>query len=223
MKQELLKTADGSYTLYVPEIDETYHSRNGAFNESVHVFIQNGLNLCKGKTYPIRILEVGFGTGLNALLTYNWSIQNNIEVSYLGLEPYRINTVLLQKIKKTLPLDTKDLYEYFELLHTLESGTTFQLKNLFSCTIVEKTLQDFNESRKFDLVYYDAFAPAKQPEMWSMETLQHVVGLMDKDAVLTTYCASGRFKRTLKELGLELRNPPGPNGKREMTIGVKKF
>ncbi len=220
-KVQVVRTTDGSCTLYLGDLDETYHSTHGAMAESLHVYITNGLLKLKEKQ-EVNILEIGFGTGLNTLLTLEHMPQQQ-HINYYAVEPY--------------PLDAETIHDYYaqferkpESFSCLEKlfQAPFSLKPItenFSFCMVNKTLQslDANDVQgvKFDLVYYDAFGPSKQQEMWTLETLKKATDLMSVGGILCTYCAQGQFKRNLKTLGLSVENPEGPWGKREMTVGRK--
>lgn len=222
---QIKKTADGSNTLYDPALDETYHSLNGALSESYHVYIKNGLLkqlLVTGNS--INILEIGFGTAMNALLCLEY-LPKDIACHYYSLEPF--------------PLESKLIHDYYEgfseqpptlplLDKMLSSANVWQdIQPNFQLMVANTKLQDLNEMgipdivKPFDLVFYDAFAPSRQPEMWSLSSLEKVSRLMKPGALLTTYCAQGQFKRNLKELGFALEHPQGANGKREMTLAFK--
>lgn len=219
----ILKTGDGSSTLYLEELQETYHSVHGALSESLYVYIRHGLDLLPQDLSHIRILEVGFGTGLNALLTLDHA-PASMAIDFYSVEPYPLDIALLNEYYEGF--DQKPLsLGLLPQLANVDPGTLHGIRPGFNFCLVNKKLQELNEHDtedvRFDLVYYDAFAPSKQPGMWSYETLKMVAERMKTGAVLATYCAQGQFKRHLKELGLRIENPPGANGKREMTIARK--
>lgn len=219
----ILKTEDGSSTLYLEGLQETYHSVHGALSESLYVYIKHGLDLVPGNLNHIRILEIGFGTGLNVLLTLDHAAANKT-IDVYSIEPFPLDLALLNEYYQ----DFDKRPESFDLLPKLTGaipGTLCEIKPGFNFCMIPKKVQQLSEHDtegvKFDLVYYDAFAPSRQPEMWSRETLEIVTNLMNAGALLTTYCAQGQFKRHLKDLGLIVENPPGANGKREMTTARK--
>ncbi len=211
---EFLKTGDGSFTLYKPDLDETYHSRHGALTESNYVFIAKGLEFCLEKFGdPLNVLEVGLGTGLNALLTSRLALKNRKSIFYKSLEPYPINDFILKNLSEIEQdwkkiLDTKDGYDY-------------SLNEFFIFSWEKVPLQNFESPQKFDCVYYDAFAPQKQPDLWTIDIFIHLHQLMNLGGVMVTYCAQGAFKRNLKSAGFEVEVLPGPPGKREMTRAFK--
>jgi tRNA U34 5-methylaminomethyl-2-thiouridine-forming methyltransferase MnmC len=213
-------TLDGSNTLFLPDLNETYHSLNGALSESKHVYIQNGLHLIK--TNPIHILEIGFGTGLNALLTMQHNSQKSI--LYSSIEPFPLEVELLNDYYsgfKLTPIDTTHLKSLCKASSDYTSINEYFQFRLFNETIQNLHLKEIFQTNKVNLVYYDAFAPSRQAEMWDSQIFEKLYEVMDTNAILTTYCAQGQFKRTLKSIGFELHHPTGANGKREMTTAIK--
>ena len=210
MKKEIIITKDGAHSLYIPKINETYHSVHGAISESMHVFIKNGLNHHTQKN--LNILEIGFGTGLNTLLTLIHSKKRQIQ--YNTLEPYPI-TEDVYKMLNYSKLITSD-EETFLKLHRSDWERNVSLFRNFNLQKTKTKLQDFESSEKFDIIYFDAFAPEKQPEMWTKEVFEKCYKILDSEGFLVTYCAKGVVKRTLKSVGFEIENLKGPPGKREM-------
>lgn len=214
----IIETKDGSHTLYREDIDETYHSRNGAIAESMHVFIKNGLQYFIEKNpsiQTINILEVGFGTGLNAALTFQSNTSTKRTINYVSLEPYPLGAEILDKINYFI--ENEEMHRVFLQMHKTAWGIPYNT-NGFCLTKCKTRLQEYHPEILFDVVYFDAFAPEKQPELWTTESLRHVRELMTVGGILTTYCAKGQFRRDLAALGYtveKLQGPPG--GKREMT------
>lgn len=211
-------TGDGSHSLLNEELNETYHSRHGAVRESEHVFIKQGFNYLveEQKTETLSILEVGFGTGLNALLTLAEALSKNIIVSYTALEIFPIQ----QEIWKML--NYPDPHHLFNKLHQADWNKWVQIHPTFKLLKLEKSLQSVElESQQFDLIYFDAFAPNKQPELWNLQILDKITGTIKSGGVFVTYCAKGQLKRDLKSLGLMVESLPGPPGKREMVRAIK--
>lgn len=220
-KPEIKITADGSHTLYVPDLDETYHSIHGAIQEAVHVYINAGFNYFKGKK-KLNVLEVGFGTGLNTFLTYQESVKNNLEVNYTSIEAYPLTLENVNKLNYLTELKvTKVEEEVFYKMHRVNWDKNEKITTSFTLRKVEVMLQDFNEKEQFDVIYFDAFGPRVQPELWEVPILQAMFNALKNNGVLVTYCAKGSVKRALKEVGLIIENIPGPPGKREMTRAVK--
>lgn len=211
MKIEIITTSDGSHTLYLPHLNETYHSTHGALRESQHIFIEHGLRkVMEGGSSPIRILEVGFGTGLNAWLT----AQVEWPVEYTSLELYPLEETVWSKLNYS---DHSEK-ELFETLHRAEWNKEVQITENFRMRKISEGLENVDLSGfLFDLVYFDAFAPSKQPEMWTEENFRKIKNQLAPGGILVSYCASGAFKRTLKVLGFEVEALAGPPGKKEMT------
>ena len=218
MKRELRLTSDGSPTLYVPELDETYHSMHGSMQEAQHVFIQNGLTYIGSETKQVKILEVGFGTGLNALLTALYAKENALSVHYVGLEAYPVEEEIWKAINY---LDNPEATAFYTQIMALPFGVTEAYDASFTLCKLAFSIQEWATTEKFDLIYYDAFGPRAQPEMWALAIFEKLYSLLNPGGAIVTYCAQGQFKRHLKSLGLRVEGLPGPPGKREMTRGVK--
>ncbi|MFN4879378.1 MAG: tRNA (5-methylaminomethyl-2-thiouridine)(34)-methyltransferase MnmD [Flavobacteriia bacterium] len=218
MKRELRLTADGSPTLYVPELDETYHSMHGSVQEARHVFIENGLRFVATESKQVNILEVGFGTGLNALLTALYAKENAIHINYVGLEAYPVEEAIWKEINYHTDAEARSLYTK---IMAPPFGETISIELNFSLFKEAKLIQDWVANGPFDLIYYDAFGPRAQAEMWDLPIFEKLYSLLNVGGALVTYCAQGQFKRHLKSLGMRVENLPGPPGKREMTRGTK--
>ncbi|WP_289055287.1 tRNA (5-methylaminomethyl-2-thiouridine)(34)-methyltransferase MnmD [Carboxylicivirga marina] len=214
-KVELKVSADGSHTLFVPELDEHYHSVNGAYNESMHVFIEPALLHCS-KT-NINILEIGLGTGLNALLTATNTRHKNI--LYHSLEKFPLETEAAQQLNFARNNSEQAI---FEKLHQLPWNSTERLTPQMSILKDENDLTSVQFTQQYDVVYFDAFAPEVQPEMWSEAIFQKIYDAMNIDGILTTYCAKGIVRRTMQAVGFTVERLPGPKGKREMLRAIKK-
>jgi len=217
---ELILTEDGSHTLYNPELHEHYHSTHGAVQEGQHVFIAAGFAQRNLTQTSIRILEVGFGTGLNALLTLAEARKSGISVQYHALEPFPLPSGVISTLNypelSGLPAYRSD----FERFHSQEEGM-IALGNGFNLFRYKQGVHDFIADGLFDLVYFDAFAPDVQPEMWTEAVFQKIASCMKAGGILVTYCAKGQVKRNMKAAGLVIERLPGPPGKREMTRGKR--
>ncbi len=219
MKREIKITSDGSHTLYVPELDEHYHSIHGAIQESMHVFITNGIqSLFKS---PIKVLEVGFGTGLNALLTAIWSNKENIEVHYIGIESTPLEMKLNESLNYSQKLDGHESTTYFDKIISSNWHVKTNIHDNFTLNKIASRIQDYRTDDKFDIIYFDAFGPEVQEELWELRVLKNIYELLNNNGIFVTYCAKGQLKRDLKELGFKVESLPGPPGKREMTRAVK--
>ena len=224
--REIQKTADGAVTLYIPEIDEHYHSVNGAITEALHVYITEALNKriesAHDKKDVINILEVGFGTGLNAFLTLIKSIENNINIVFTTLELYPLNTEVVNGVNYP-DLVGAEYKDYFKSLHSAEWNKVVSVNENFSIEKVNVDLKDYISEKKFDVIYYDAFAPEKQPEMWNDDIYNKLFSMSNNGCVITTYCAKGVVRRGLRDAGFTMERIPGPPGKREMIRGTKNI
>lgn len=222
MKREIITTSDGSKTIFIPEMEENYHSGHGALQEARHVFIKNGLqNL--NIAGEINIFEMGFGTGLNALLTMIEAEQNQQEIYYCGIEAYPVEKDLIKQIGYET-LFEKQFESPFLELHSSEWNKLKSISDFFKFEKILQKIEDYEaESEKFDLIYFDAFGPRAQKEMWSPEILSKMFKMLKNGGILVTYCANGQFKRDLKSIGFSVEALPGPPGKREMTRALKSY
>jgi tRNA U34 5-methylaminomethyl-2-thiouridine-forming methyltransferase MnmC len=220
MKRELKITADGSSTLYIPEMDENYHSDHGALQEAMHVFIENGLNSIESE--HIAVFEMGFGTGLNALLTSIQSKKQQKRISYVGIEAFPVSAEHIAEINY-IELVGVDHAADFQQIHQSNWNEKININHNFEFTKVQDKIEDYSmPANEFDLIYYDAFGPRAQASMWEIPILEKMYKGLKPGGMLVTYCAQGQFKRNLKSLGFEVIPLPGPPGKREMTKGMKK-
>lgn len=203
---KVITTSDGSHSLLNTELDETYHSRHGALQESLYVFIKNGLDHFPGN--EVNVFEVGFGTGLNALL----AAQSHKKVNYTTIEAYPLTEEVYSQLN----------YEPKDLLFQLHANAELETRN-FSFIKLHETLQSVDLSKHyFDVIFFDAFAPSKQPEMWELAMIKKVCDRLTPGGLFVTYCAKGQLKRDLKSLDMEVETLPGPPGKKEMVRGTKK-
>lgn len=223
-KVELIITSDGSHSLYLPEMNETYHSSHGALTESQHIFIQAGLQsyLDHYKAKSVSILEIGFGTGLNALLALRYALEHQVNIHLVTLEPYPLSKEVYGGLNYPGLFEDGEADEQFQALHEAKWEDKVKMNDFFVLEKREEKLEDLSADSDFDLIFFDAFAPSKQAELWTYEILEKTVGHMAASAVLVTYCARGQFKRDLVALGLELETLPGPPGKKEMVRATKK-
>ena len=217
---KVITTEDGSHSLFDTDLNETYHSTRGAEGESKHVFIKEGLEYLhnREKLSPIRILEVGLGTGLNALLTSNFAEKENCEIAFTSLEPYPISKEIYQSLNYS---KSEREEEILIAIHDTNWESNESITPHFTLHKTEKSLEEFSSDQLFDVIYFDAFAPSKQPDVWSLGNLKKCADLLKSGGVLTTYCAQGQFKRNLLEVGLHVETLQGAMGKKEMVRAHK--
>jgi tRNA U34 5-methylaminomethyl-2-thiouridine-forming methyltransferase MnmC len=220
-KITIIESGDGSHTLYHAGLNETYHSTHGALRESEHVFIKAGLEEVMKSASVVRIFEVGFGTGLNAWLTYKRVAGTDTKIIYHSIEPYPLGEEIYTNLNYVK--DSSDsLKDFFLQLHRASWNEEVEMNENFTLKKINNRLEAFDPGKDFfDLVYYDAFAPSKQADMWLPENLQKIFVCLSKGGLLVTYCARGQFKRDLKAIGFEVETLEGPPGKKEMTRGRK--
>lgn len=221
---QLLQTADGSVTLYHEALDETYHSRHGAIQESKHVFIRNGLSYFleyHPRTKSINILEVGLGTGLNALLTFIETRNTQAIINYYALEAFPPPEEITASLKYPELFIDESNQSIFEQIHICEWEKMHSFSDNFNFKKYKTTLEEFSTETAFDLVYFDAFAPRIQPELWTLEIFEKLYKQMAKNTLLVTYCAKGDVRRNMQAAGFFTERLPGPPGKREMLRAQK--
>ena len=222
MSLRIIKTSDGSDTIFNSELNETYHSLNGSINESNIVYIQNGLEyyLNRKKENNIKILEIGFGTGLNFLLTYIFLEKRNEKIYYHTLEPYPLPNEIIKKLNYVSKIGNQ-YGDIFNLPHNLKNDKKNALTKKIDFLKSKISIEDIALSNNYDIIFFDAFAPSKQPSIWNKKNLNKIYSNMKDGAILVTYCSSGQFKRDLKSIGFEVEVLPGPMGKKEMVRAVK--
>lgn len=217
-KIEIRQTADGSNTLYLPDLDETYHSSHGAVQEAMHVFIHHGLTFLGQDKKMISIFEMGFGTGLNALLTAQWAQNHQRLIQYIGVELHPIPEETWREMDY---VQEKSAIELYAKIMSAEWGTRQEINPSFHLRKIEYDIQHLQVDEQVDLIYFDAFGPRAQADMWEMPVLTKMNKLLKPGGIFVTYCAQGQMKRNLKSLGFQLESLPGPPGKREMTRAIK--
>ncbi|WP_425389583.1 tRNA (5-methylaminomethyl-2-thiouridine)(34)-methyltransferase MnmD [Ekhidna sp.] len=220
MPIKIITTEDGSHSLFDEELNETFHSTRGARGESLHVFIKEGLEhwRSQNEAEEIRILEVGLGTGLNAFLTAQFADQHNQNINFTSLEPYPIEKEIYEDLNYH---HTPSELQSFMYIHETTWEKPVGINTHFELLKTTSRLEDFESTIFFHVIYFDAFAPSKQPEVWSLENLKKCYSLLEQGGVLTTYCAQGQFKRNLAEAGFEVETLQGAMGKKEMVRGLK--
>ncbi len=224
MKVELVKTGDGSSTLYLCEQNEHYHSYNGAITESRHIFINAGLDyhVRQVNKKEINLLEVGMGTGLNVFLTFLYSKQHpGFKINYLTLEPHPVKQSYVDQLNYPDFLNSNCYSDVFTSMHTSRFNDKMKFSQHFLFSKRQEKIQDSVFHESLDIVYFDAFSPRLQPELWTKEIFFKIFGTLQPGGILVTYCAKGEVKRILKNTGFFVESIPGPPGKREMIRASK--
>lgn len=221
-KKSIILTEDGSHSVFVPALNEHYHSVHGAMTESMHVFIDAGFHYVVPGRTTLNILEVGFGTGLNALLTFIYAAQADVSINYFAVEPYPLNNEMLGQLNYPVLQDVANAGAVFMSMHNAPFDVASAISEKF---VMQKVSERFEVSvlpvSFFDLVYFDAFSPAVQPELWTREVFDIAAKAMKPGAVLVTYCCKGEVKRQLRAAGFDVKKIPGPPGKREMIRAIR--
>ncbi|MFT3932315.1 MAG: tRNA (5-methylaminomethyl-2-thiouridine)(34)-methyltransferase MnmD [Chitinophagaceae bacterium] len=225
MKRNIILTTDGSHSIAIPEMGVTYHSSHGAIQESEHVFIKTGLHYLQA-TFPslseIRVFEMGFGTGLNALLTLIEAEKKQQQIFYHSIERFPLQQDLYQSLNYCTALQRADLQAQFDLLHDSPWNIKTDINPNFSLLKTQENLASFTSSEKFHLVYFDAFAPENQPELWTQEVFEKLFYMMEPGGVLTTYCSKSIVRKAMKAAGFTVEKIPGPPHKREIVRAAKR-
>ncbi|NER10695.1 tRNA U34 5-methylaminomethyl-2-thiouridine-forming methyltransferase MnmC [Muriicola jejuensis] len=219
MKRTIITTADGSRTLAIEDWNEHYHSTHGAVNEAFHVFIDHGLAVCAQK--EVSILEVGFGTGLNALITMHEAKKRNQSIAYTGVEAYPVSLDEVDQLNYVDELDVPHLRTAYLKMHQCPWGVEVPLTPGFTLVKQKKDFDQISDQGAFDLIYFDAFGPRVQPELWTFSIFSKMFNALRSKGVLVTYSAKGSVRRALQEVGFSVERLPGPPGKREMLRGRK--
>jgi tRNA U34 5-methylaminomethyl-2-thiouridine-forming methyltransferase MnmC len=221
MALQIFKTGDNSHTLYNTELDETYHSRNGALEESRYVFIEKGLHFVASlTTQPIHVLEVGFGTGLNAILTLEYAVKHGISVNYHAIETTPLTNEIIESLDYT-KFFNEHTAALFTQMHQAPWNEPIQMTSEFNLNKHHQRIQEFIPSKSFNLIYFDAFAPDKQPEMWQPDILQSMYDCLNDRGTWITYSSKGELKRNLRAIGFTVERLPGPPRKRHMLRATK--
>ncbi len=217
-RREIKITADGSATIYLPDLDESYHSRHGAIQEAEHVFIQNGLNLLQVQS--VCILEMGFGTGLNALLTYHHTAKSGKKVDYVGVEAFPISDDEVRLMRYADFVDPS-FEPVFQQMHACPWGMPCRISDHFTLEKHQTRFESIDFENRFDMVYFDAFGFQVQPELWSASIFSSLYRALKPGGLLVTYAARTIIRDNMKAAGFSVRKCPGPPGKREMMQAIK--
>ncbi|MDH7444473.1 tRNA (5-methylaminomethyl-2-thiouridine)(34)-methyltransferase MnmD [Aquimarina sp. 2201CG14-23] len=224
LKREIITTSDGSTTIHFPEIDEHYHSKHGAINEAKHVFIKHGFDhvLATKTIKELNILEIGFGTGLNAFITCLEAIKINQTVNYVGVEAYPVAIDEIKQLNYVAQLSEQDFNVIFDAMHQSSWEIQNEISPTFLLTKRKQFFKDIKDQNHFDLIYFDAFGARVQPELWSVDIFKKMYCALGDVGVLVTYSAKGSVRRAMQEVGFVVERLPGPPGKREMLRATKK-
>ena len=229
---QIITTEDGSHTIFSSQFNEIYHSTHGAIQESQHVFIESGLRYLletRGKNQearnedPIHIFEVGFGTGLNALLTLIEAQKTGVQVHYEAIEAYPVSLDLVKELNYTALLQNEKYRPPFHSMHLSTWNKEHQITANFTLKKIKDSLPEWKpETKNCKLIFFDAFAPQIQPEMWTIDIMQKMYDILERGGILVSYCSKVSFQRALKEVGFNVEKIPGPPGKREMIRAIKR-
>lgn len=214
MKREIIQTSDGSTSILLPEWNETYHSKFGAIQEAKHVFIKNGLSLFQGQS--VSILEIGFGTGLNAFITYLEAKDLEQKIEYTGIEAYPVSEEDASNMNYVSELDAEKDKAVFLKMHQSEWNEKVFLAPNFLLEKQNIKFQEIADENKYDLIYFDAFGYRVQPELWSLEIFQIMFKALKREGILVTYACRSSIKKAMVEAGFVVEKLAGPPGKREM-------
>ena len=214
-------TKDGSSTLYSARFDEHYHSLHGAIQESAHVFIQMGLQMALAEKKQLSILEIGFGTGLNALLTL--LKVPHISVYYQAIEAYPLRGEEIAQLNYGIQIGNSEADSRMSEFHNAPWEIDVTISPNFILHKSESRLENFDSASTFGLIYFDAFAPNTQPELWTVEIFSKIFTFCEPGAILVTYSSKGSVRRALKQVGFDVEKVPGPPGKREMLRAIRPY
>lgn len=221
MERKIITTSDGSTTIQLIDWDECYHSKHGAIQEAYHVFIKNGLSLMDEKS--ISILEIGFGTGLNAFITFLEAQKNNLNIEYTGVEAYPVALEEALAMNYVSELNAISFQKQFEAMHQSDWEEKIVMNENFNLTKTNQFFNDIEFENQFDLIYFDAFGFRVQPELWSTQIFEKMYKSLKNKGILVTYAARGVVKRSMQEVGFVVKKVPGPPGKREMMVAYKNY
>ncbi len=220
MKKEFFITADGSTSIHLPDWNEQYHSKHGAIQEVYHVFIEAGLNNFVNAS-NLSILEIGFGTGLNAFITFLESEKRNLTIKYTGIEAFPLEAEVHKKLNYTTQLNAIKSEAVFAKMHDCSWEKQVEISKKFTLTKKEQDFKDISAISTFDLIYFDAFGARVQPELWTEQIFKIMFHALKPNGILVTYSAKGSVRRAMLSAGFFVEKLPGPIGKREMLRAIK--
>jgi len=219
LKRQIITTADGSKTIYLKDWNENYHSKHGAILEARHVFIHHGLHALQLQS--INLLEIGFGTGLNALITLMEADGNNFDVNYTGIEAFPVSPAELMDLNYVEELNAKAYSRQFQKMHNATWEIRYHIQPNFTMHKKKMDFHNVSSVNAYHLIYFDAFGPRVQPELWTSTIFNKMYTALKSGGILVTYSAKGSVRRNLQEVGFVVERLPGPPGKREMLRACK--
>ena len=222
MDRIIIRTGDGSDTIAIPEMNVSYHSKHGAIQESMHVYIEAGLRFLinQSPVQSINIFEMGFGAGLNAFLTAIEATKRKIKVHYTGIEKYSLTPEEISTLNYANHLKNAEL---FNLIHQSKWNEDMELNDFFTLRKIGEDIINYSTKQQFNLVYYDAFAPSAQPQLWTEEIFKKLYSMLLPGGTLVTYCSKSAVRRAMQAAGFKVEKIPGPQGKREMVRAAKSL
>ncbi|MBW8200265.1 tRNA (5-methylaminomethyl-2-thiouridine)(34)-methyltransferase MnmD [Flagellimonas abyssi] len=219
MKRKIITTGDGSKTIQIEDWDEQYHSKHGAVQEAYHVFIEHGLRLFQNR--KVHLLEIGFGTGLNALITLHEAVRQNLQIDYVGVEAFPVSMEEVNQLDYCEQLGFEGLEQMFQKMHSCPWEEVISITTDFSLLKQKKDFKQIDQQDLFNLIYFDAFGARVQPELWTEKIFLKMYQALAIDGVLVTYAAKGSVRRAMQAVGFTVERLPGPPGKREMLRALK--
>ncbi|WP_349664090.1 tRNA (5-methylaminomethyl-2-thiouridine)(34)-methyltransferase MnmD [Cellulophaga lytica] len=219
MKRKIITTGDGSKTIQIEDWNEQYHSIHGAVQEAYHVFIKHGLSLFKDE--PVSILEIGFGTGLNAIITAIEAPKSNLNIDYTGVEAYPVEAEEVAELNYIAQLNASNFEDVFKKMHNVNWEVKTEILPNFNLLKREQNFLDITDKEAYNLIYFDAFGARVQPELWTENIFGIMYNALQTNGVLVTYAAKGSVRRAMLAVGFKVERLPGPPGKREMLRATK--
>jgi tRNA U34 5-methylaminomethyl-2-thiouridine-forming methyltransferase MnmC len=220
VKRKIIVTNDGSVTIHIEDWDESYHSKHGAIQEAYHVFIKNGLDMINANE-KVSILEIGFGTGLNAFITFLEQKKRNLDIEYVGVEAYPILLEEVTELNYVSKLEAEDFQSIFKLMHEVNWEKEAIIGSNFKLTKRNQFFQDITDKEKFNLIYFDAFGFRVQPELWNETIFKKMYEALLPNGILVTYACRSSIKKAMLSAGFQVEKLPGAPGKREMLRAFK--
>ena len=222
MQKKIFTTKDGSPSIFIDELNETYHSRHGALTESDYVYINKGLSywLENNNIKEVKIFEMGLGTGLNAYLSYIYSLEHQLSIDYVSIEKFPLNKNEIENLKMKDILPEAQYHHFFDQLHNSKWNLIHKVSD-FSFHKIKGDFFGMKLGQNFDVLFYDAFGYLAQSEMWEKKALEICFNLLKTEGIWVSYCSKGQVRRDLEKVGFSVERLEGPPGKREMLRAIK--